>query len=584
MNDVMKQARGLSQGTRSAISAVLLLVAVTVGGCADKFDVEALPPPPPTTPPPTPPPPVPTPVATIFGVRGDAELIRFSPDNPAAVTSIGAISSLGAGETIVGLDFRPSNRDLFAVTSRGGLLIVDQATAVARSIQPITGDGTTLTASRFGVDFNPVADALRIIGDDGLNLRVPTAALVSPAPSPPVNAIVDGRMGYLKGVTAAAYTNPESGTDTTLFVIDADNDALYTQDANVGRLTRVGSLGIDALSANGYDIYQSGLANEHYALLTTGSGSGIYRIDPVTGTATLLSAVSAATYKGLVVVNDDRLDSVDVRTFLSLADGPSGDVIEGRKVNVVTGAPAGGPLAFPINGLADGERLLGFSERTTAMDDRNGVYAISNQNRVLALIPVGLDNGFRMTTITAAPVGTLSTPLAGTRFGVDFNPRADLLRIVSNSGQNLRVNLQEGRVISGAARAAAFAFVDGTTRTVEPAPQIVATAYRAAPAEGTFQFAVDAANSSLVRVAVPNDGALVMVGPLGLSLPASGPGAAEQSLDIAGATDQFVFASLRTAGSALSTLYRVELGSGAAIAIGPIGNSGPVNAISSRVD
>jgi len=38
----------------------------------------------------------------------------------------------------------------------------------------------------------------------------------------------------------------------------------------------------------------------------------------------------------------------------------------------------------------------------------------------------------------------LSVPLEGTLFAVDFNPAADRLRILSNTGQNLRHNVNAG--------------------------------------------------------------------------------------------------------------------------------------------
>lgn len=570
MNALMNPADRAPRPRHRLAAALLSIAALTIAGCADdSSNLEA---------------PEEPGVPLVFAIRGGSELVRFSPDTPAAVARVGAISGLAGGETILGIDFRPADGLLYALTSSSRVLIVDPATAIATPIQPVTGDGTALTALRYGLDFNPAANALRIIGDDGLNLRVPSAALVSPAPAVPVNAIVDGRMGYLRGVTAAAYTNPESGSATSLFVIETDTDTVYTQEANAGRLTRVGSLGVDASAISGYDIYQAGLFNEHYALLTTVDGTAIYTINPLTGAATVLSQpLPADDYRGLVVINDDRLEEAGTRAFGVLTRTPSGDVIIGFRLNVLTGAVTGGPISLPVNGLADGERLVGISERTTAMAGSNGVYAVSDQNRVYFLRVDNFDGGLAGATIIAELTGTLSTPLSGTRFGVDFNPRADLLRIVSDTGQNLRVNLQEGRVIADAPRAAAFAFVDGTTRTVAPAPQIVATAYRAAPIGGTFQYAIDAANSTLVRVAVPNDGALVAVGPLGVTLPSNEAGAAEQSLDIAGAADQFVFAALRPAGSALSTLYRIDLGSGAATAIGPIGDSGAVTAISVRV-
>ncbi|MGQ3058549.1 MAG: DUF4394 domain-containing protein [Nevskia sp.] len=572
MNGLMKGAGSFAARKGRGAAGVLLAFAVlAMAGCADDSD-NLVPPDEPGVP-------------VVYGIRGGSELIRFLPEDPATVARIGAISGLGAGETVLGIDFRPSDRRLYAVTSSSRVLIVDPATAIAAPIQPITGDGTALTALRYGLDFNPVADALRIIGDDGLNLRVPSAALVSPPPATPVNAVVDGRMGYLRGVTAAAYTNPESGAGTTLFVIDADTDTVFTQEANVGRLTRVGGLGVDATAINGYDIFQSGLINEHYALLTTAAGPAIYRINPLTGAATPFSVtLPDADYRGMVVVNDDRLHRDDGRAFGLLTRTPSGDVVVGFRLSALNGALTDEPISLPVNGLDDGEHLVGISERTTPMGGAsNGGYGVTDRNRVVGLPIENLEGGFATAFITARPIGTLSTPLAGSRFGVDFNPRADLLRIVSDSGQNLRVNLQEGRVIADAPRAAAFAFVDGTTRTVAPAPQIVATAYRAAPIGGSFQFAIDASTSSLVRVAVPNDGALVAVGPLGVSLPASEAGAAEQSLDIAGGSDQFVYASLRGTGSLLSTLYRINLGTGAATAIGPIGSSGVVNAISIRL-
>lgn len=87
------------------------------------------------------------------------------------------------------------------------------------------------------------------------------------------------------------------------------------------------------------------------------------------------------------------------------------------------------------------------------------------------------------------------------------------------------MNLQEGRALAGEARAAGFAFVDGTPRVTSTAPQIVATACRASNfGGGRSRYALDARDSSLARVAVPNDGALVRVGALGVTLPVNGAG------------------------------------------------------------
>ena len=64
-----------------------------------------------------------------------------------------------------------------------------------------------------------------------------------------------------------------------------------------------------------------------------------------------------------------------------------------------------------------------------------------------ALYGVGNGGGvYRLDTsnATATLVNVLTVALEGTSFGVDFNPAADRLRIVSDTGQNLRHNVNAG--------------------------------------------------------------------------------------------------------------------------------------------
>ena len=64
-----------------------------------------------------------------------------------------------------------------------------------------------------------------------------------------------------------------------------------------------------------------------------------------------------------------------------------------------------------------------------------------------ALYGVGNGGGvYRLDTsnATATLVNVLTVALEGTSFGVDFNPAADRLRIVSDTGQNLRHNVIAG--------------------------------------------------------------------------------------------------------------------------------------------
>lgn len=577
MKKVESMQHPASEGRAKAVVLSAMMLAVTaIAACSSDSD-------------PSPFGPAPDADLNVFGVRGDAELVRFSATDPSMLETVGTVSALGTGESIVGIDFRPTGPttgDLHAVTSTGRSLILDPETAMATVIQTIAGDGTELTGNRIGVDFNPAANALRIIGDDGKNLRVPTAALTNPAPAMAVNTLVDGVMGYQQGVTAAAYTNAEVGLEgTVLYVIDTENDVLYTQNANLGPLTLVGPLGVDASGVNGYDIYYSeaDMANEHYAALTVGAESGLYSIDPATGAATLLGALRGNAYAAVVVARDDDTSPAAQRDVFALAAGDMADQLEPYTLTLgatPTLVDTGDTLTF--NGLMDGERVLGLDIRTTSLEeDKDTGYVLTSASRVAAVI----DNATDPTVLDLAEAVTLSVPLSGTQFGVDFNPRADLLRILSDTAQNLRVNLQEGRELAGEARAAGFAFVDGTPRVTSTAPQIVATAYRANnPGGGRFQYALDARDSSLARVAVPNDGALVRVGALGVTLPVNGAGAAEQSFDIVPAgSGEIGLAALRTAGATVSTLYTINLDTGAATAVGPIGDAGVVNAITLQI-
>ena len=62
-------------------------------------------------------------------------------------------------------------------------------------------------------------------------------------------------------------------------------------------------------------------------------------------------------------------------------------------------------------------------------------------------------------TAEAKLVSRLNQPLQGKSFGVDFNPTVDRLRIVSDTGQNLRVNVDDGTTN-----------VDGTLNIPGPTP------------------------------------------------------------------------------------------------------------------
>ncbi len=110
---------------------------------------------------------------------------------------------------------------------------------------------------------------------------------------------------------------------------------------------------------------------------------------------------------------------------------------------------------------------------------------------------------------TAALQSRLNVALNGTSFGVDFNPTVDRLRVVSDTGQNLRANVVDGVTTTDLA----LNYVAGT-----PATGVVAAAYTnndADPNTATTLFDVDASLDQLAIQAPPNNGSLNPTGKLG---------------------------------------------------------------------
>jgi len=211
-------------------------------------------------------------------------------------TPIGPIAGLATGESVLGLDFRPSDGQLYALTQTG-IYTVDPATGVAQlkstlaaepadTTQPFAG----LSGTSFGVDFNPTGPvAMRAVSDAEQNLRIPNVANGLVVTDTPL-----ARAPFSFSVTAAAYSNNFGGaTATTLYVIDTLGDRLLVQNPpNAGALRVIGSLGIDATEINGFEIISADTA---LAVLRAGGTLGLYSINLATGATTKIGMVGCST-------------------------------------------------------------------------------------------------------------------------------------------------------------------------------------------------------------------------------------------------------------------------------------------------
>ena len=222
---------------------------------------------------------------------GGTSLIKFDLSTPTITTLVGTFS--GDAERIDGIDFRPSNGLLYGY-SRGDTLVTISLDSAATAF--VSTPTTVSSVNGLGIDFNPVADRLRLVNTADQNLRINVAN---------GNTIVDGPLTYAAGdsgfginpqINEAAYSNSDRNplTETRLFYVDIGRDVLVsTLNPNGGELTTVGPLGINAGELTGFDILSDGFGgNSAFAILTSGGNSSLYRVNLNTGAATSVGIVS----------------------------------------------------------------------------------------------------------------------------------------------------------------------------------------------------------------------------------------------------------------------------------------------------
>ncbi|PWJ56468.1 protein of unknown function [Quadrisphaera granulorum] len=223
---------------------------------------------------------------------GGTALVQLKVRKGVHAGATAGVSGLQGDAKLVGIDHRVQDGKLYGVGDKGGVYTLDAGSGTAAKVAQLT---VGLEGSAFGVDFNPAANALRIVSDTGQNLRHPFAApgaqtvadtpLNSPTATPPVQGT--------KGVTGAAYTNNDTAdsTGTVLYDISTGTDQLLVQSpANSGALVPVGALGVDAQGEAGFDILSElrdgkAVGAKAWASLTVGGKPGLYEINLVNGSA-----------------------------------------------------------------------------------------------------------------------------------------------------------------------------------------------------------------------------------------------------------------------------------------------------------
>jgi hypothetical protein len=214
-----------------------------------------------------------------------------------------------------------------------------------------------------------------------------------------------------------------------------------------------------------------------------------------------------------------------------------------------------------LTGLQANEEILGVDRRPAT----GQLYALGSSSRLYVI---------DLAARTATPVGTntLTPTLNGTSFGFDFNPVVDRIRIVSDSGQNLRAHPDTGAIVATDGSLAYDTNDVGTGIS----PRAVGSAYinnDTDPATGTVLYNIDAGRDVLVIQNPPNAGVLTTIGALGVDATSI------TGFDVA-ASNGLAYAALVEAGqpanSDRASLYTINLTTGAATRVGKIGGPKPL--------
>ena len=447
----------------------------------------------------------------FIALEGGVKLAAFAAGRSQSPVATVSISGLQSGETILAIDFRPATGQLYGVSSASRLYVINPLTGAARMIgaAPFT---PTLSGTIAGFDFNPTVDRIRLVTNTGQNLRL--------NPETGAVATTDGQInGAGASISAVAYTNNVAGaTTTTLYDIDVTAQKLYKQmPPNDGTLVEVGDLKLKVTGEGGFDIAPKN--DKAVGLFEVNGKATLFTIDLATGKTKTVAKYNNKTYTGIAIPTQPVAYTVTPTNSLLIfnPENPTATV------------------AKPLSGLEANETIAGIDFRPV-----NGqLYALGSHSR---LYTVNTSSG------AVAFVASLSTPLSGESFGVDFNPTVDRLRIVSNTGQNLRVNPADGVTL-----------VDGSLNPGTPAVTGAAYTNNFAGATTTMLFDIDVMSDKLFTQNPPNAGTLVEVGNLGVNVEAA------NGFDIGG-TSGTAYALLTSGGSTM--LYRINTSTGAASSTG----------------
>ena len=222
--------------------------------------------------------------ATLLALGADGQLFKIDSSSQKVIATMATNSP----SPLRGIDVRPANGMLYALSNDHQLHTLDLATGAASKVaslnKQLPGSGQAV------IDFNPVADKLRMLAADGTSFRVNVET---------GEVVVDGSVAYAAEgpyagksakVVAGAYSNAYAGTQATaLYTVDLASSNLMLQNPpNDGIQQAVGKI-VDGLQNAALDIASDGKGGNTAYLLT---GTTLHTLDLATGKPTTLGDIA----------------------------------------------------------------------------------------------------------------------------------------------------------------------------------------------------------------------------------------------------------------------------------------------------
>jgi hypothetical protein len=233
--------------------------------------------------------------APAVGLKDDKTLVWFDTDKPAEMKTI----EVTGVDRLLGIDLRPMDKMVYGLAGDGSLVTINLETGAATAVSKL--DTMLPDGAKASVDFNPMADKLRVMGSDGTNLRADPAS---------GKVTTDGSLAFEAGdanaeekpnIVATAYINSYGKPEkTAMYDIDARGWFIQQTKPNDGTLKTIGELGVQLGDNVAFDV-QTSAEGSNTAWLAT--GGVLYTINIETGAAEKAAEGIDASLRDLTVLH-----------------------------------------------------------------------------------------------------------------------------------------------------------------------------------------------------------------------------------------------------------------------------------------